>query len=210
MQRRSSPLAGVAGYTEVCHDLTHFDDTAPKLAQLLNATTQLDRVILNAGVSSDLRDLVDTPLADIQHTMNVNTWSNKVLLDALLSSQLPIRQVVGISSGAAVNGSRGWNGYALSKAAFVMLLKLYAAEWPDTHFCSLAPGLVQTRMQDDLCDLEPAQLEKFSSVKRLLAARGTDDMPTPEHAAARFLRALDAVLNEPTGSFVDIRQMASV
>lgn len=207
LQRRPSPLAGQPGFAEALHDVTHHDDTPQVLRRLLDGVTSLDLVVLNAGVLGEIRDLADTPLADIQRVMEVNTWANKVLLDALFDLDVRVAQIVGISSGAAVSGSRGWGAYALSKATFLMLLKLYAAERPRTHFCSLAPGLVDTAMQDVLCAKGEAEVQRFPSLSRLQAARGTESMPTPDAVARRLLAAMERVKQQPSGSFVDLRTM---
>lgn len=207
MQRRSSPLLGTPGYVEMRHDLRDLDRAPSRLAQLLLGVPRLDRVVLNAGVSAELRDLANTPLSEIERVMKLNAWANKVLIDALLSLGIPIVQIIGISSGAAVNANRGWNAYALSKATFAMLIKLYAAERPDIHFCSFAPGLVHTKMQDDLANVSERTLNQFPSVRRLIAARGTEDMPEPDAVAGRLLAAFDRVLSRPSGGFVDIREM---
>jgi benzil reductase ((S)-benzoin forming) len=207
MQRRSSPLAGTPGYREIQHDLADLGGIPGKLRTLLGSTRRLDRVILNAAISAEPRDIGETSLDTIQDLMDVNTWANKVILDALFARGLEIQQVIGISSGAAVRGNRGWNGYSLSKAAFVMLLDLYAAERDSTHFCSLAPGIVHTAMQDGLDKVSARDVLKFPSVQRLLAARGTEAMPTPAVAAPKLLAAFDTALTRRSGAFLDIREL---
>lgn len=207
LQRRASPLAGTSGYREVQHDLSDLGGIPRALGALLQGVRRLDRVILNAAISAKPQDIGETSLETLQHLMDVNTWSNKVILDTLFGLGLEIKQVIGISSGAAVRGNRGWNGYSLSKAAFVMLLDLYSAERTGTHFCSLAPGIVHTAMQEALDDVPPDDVEKFPSVQRLLAARGTDAMPTPEVAAQKLLAAFDVALTRKSGSFLDIREL---
>jgi len=209
LQRRSSPLVGRSGFAEACQDLADFSALPAQLGKLLGGVAELDRIVLNAAVGAEPRDLMDTPLEELRRLMDINTWSNKVLLDAVFRSGVRVKQVIGISSGAAVRGSRGWNGYSLSKAAFAMLIQLYAAERPETHFCSLAPGIVQTRMQDDLLALSAEQRRQFPVVERLLAARGTADMPTPEVAAPLLLDAFERALREPSGAFLDLRQLRS-
>ena len=86
-----------------------------------------------------LGDMSEAQLDDLKRVMDVNVWSNKTVLDALFARAFPVKQVVTISSGAAVNGNRGWRGYSISKAALNMLTRLYAAENPDTHFCARWP-----------------------------------------------------------------------
>jgi len=191
----------------VGHDLSDLDGIPSAMSELLTDATHLDLVILNAGVLGPIRDLVNTPMDELQHVMDINTWANKILLDTLIRRGVTVDQVIGISSGAAVSGNRGWNSYSLSKAAFVMLLRLYAAELPATHFCSVAPGLVDTAMQDYLCGLDEAHASTFPSVARLQSARGTEAMPGPEALAPRLLRIFDQVLDRPSGDFVDIRKL---
>jgi len=188
-------------------DLSDLDGIPNALAQLLADIDHLDLVILNAGILGPIRDLVDTPMDELRRVMNINTWANKLLLDSLAKSGISVRQVIGISSGAAVSGNRGWNSYSLSKAAFAMLLRLYAAEMPGTHFCSVAPGLVDTAMQDYLCGLDEDHATTFPSVARIQGARGTEAMPTAEVLAPRLLRIFERVLDRPSGEFVDIRKM---
>ncbi|MBW2712440.1 MAG: SDR family NAD(P)-dependent oxidoreductase [Deltaproteobacteria bacterium] len=190
-------------------DITDFETLPQTLATLLKGVKKLDLLLLNAGVLGEIRDLHDTPLEEIQRVMTVNTWANKVLLDSLFDQGVAMEQVVGMSSGAAVSGSRGWNAYALSKASFKMLLQLYAAEWPETHFCSFAPGLVDTAMQDYLCDLSAEDCQTYPSLGRIQSVRGTKAMPTPDELAPTLLECFPQIRSEPSGSFIDIRNFSN-
>ena len=207
LQRRSSALLGHPNYRERRADLADLEALPAHVRELVSGVNEIDRVVLNAAIAAPLRDMADTPLADLKQLMDVNAWANKQVLDALYGSGTRMRQVIGISSGAAVRGSRGWNGYSLSKAAFAMLIQLYAAERPETHFCSLMPGIVQTQMQDDLAETTPEQREKFPALQRLLAARGTPDMPLPDAAAPALLAAFDRALKEPSGALLNLREL---
>jgi benzil reductase ((S)-benzoin forming) len=207
MNRREPTEPSQSTLHFVAHDLSDLDGIPTAVGNLLSEVTHLDLVILNAGILGPIRDLVDTPMDELQRVMDINTWANKVLLDTLMRRGITVNQVIGISSGAAVSGNRGWNSYSISKAAFAMLLQLYAAEMPGTHFCSLAPGLVDTAMQDYLCGLDKEHATTFPSVARLQSARGTDAMPTPETLAPRLLDLFKQVLERPSGDFVDIRKM---
>ena len=164
-----------------------------------------DRVILNAGVLSEIRDMSETPLDSLRETMEINLWSNKWLLDEILAKPEKPRQVVAISSGAAVSGSRGWNGYSISKAALNMLVKLYAAEEPGVHFTSLAPGLIDTAMQEYICNIRDD--EKFDTVQRLKTARNTPDMPGADVAGRHIAGILDQIMKGASGDFVDVRKL---
>lgn len=189
----------------VSADLADFANIPGKMFELLGGLTKLDVVVLNAGILGDIADMSEASITDMKKTMDINLWSNKVVLDWLFKHIKVIEQVVAISSGAAVNGNRGWNGYSLSKAALNMLVKLYASENLDTHFCALAPGLVDTAMQDYLCSQK--ETEKFPSLERIQSCRGTEAMPTAEQLASKLIETFSKVKSLETGCFVDIRKM---
>lgn len=193
---------GTVRFIEI--DLSKIDSIAQVTREGLDGIEHLDMVVLNAGILGKLAHLSEVEIADLKKTMDVNVWSNKVLLETLFDLPLSIDRVLAISSGAAVSGHRGWAGYGLSKAAFVMLIKLFANEHPETHFLSVAPGLIETGMQSTIRDLQ--QDEAFPSFGRLRAAHGTSDMPDPTDAARNLFQMLSGPMgNQPSGDFVDIR-----
>jgi NAD(P)-dependent dehydrogenase (short-subunit alcohol dehydrogenase family) len=186
-------------------DLSREKEIPAAIKRLLAGVKALDLVILNAGILGPVGDLSEQPLDEIQRVMQVNVWSNKVILDELFASGLSITQVVTMSSGAGVHPHRGWGGYAISKAALNMLTGLAAAERPGTHFCAVGPGLVDTAMQDQLCSL-PSDA-RFPSLDRLRARRGTAEMPDGQELAPRLLEVILRLPEHvPSGSFADIRQ----
>ncbi|MCC5807902.1 MAG: SDR family NAD(P)-dependent oxidoreductase [Opitutales bacterium] len=193
-------------YHDKALDLSDSGGGPAALAEWLCSGPGFDLAILNAGILPEIRDIKDTPLESLRETMEINLWSNKWVLDALLAMPRKPGHIVAISSGAAVSGSRGWNGYALSKAALNMLVRLYAAEEPEVHFTAFAPGLIDTAMQDYLCGIEDDA--GFETVRRLKQARHTPDMPKPEEAARKITAVLDTLpRTSESGAFVDIRKM---
>lgn len=200
--RRPSDLHGLV---QAGIDLTHHDAVPDRLSDLLDAAPSLQLVVLNAGILGEIRDISETPLADLRHVMEINVWANKTVLDWLCHWDRPVEQIIMISSGASVLGNRGWGGYALSKATLNMLAKLYAHEMPDSHITSLAPGIIDTAMMDHLCDA--SDVERFPALQRLQNARGTAAMPGPVEAASQVLSVLEDLRTYPSGSFVDIRRI---
>lgn len=200
--RRGCDLQGVH---DVRCDLGDFAAVPAALEQLLAGVEQLELVILNAGILGEIKPMHDTSMEELRRSMDINVWANKVILDWLLDAGIRIDQIVGISSGAAVLGNKGWNGYAISKAALNMLLRLYSHEFPDTHISAIAPGLIDTAMMDYLC-AEPDP-EQYPALGRIRAARGTETMPGPRAAADRVLEVVGRLKEHDSGSFVDIRQL---
>lgn len=159
-----------------------------------------DLVILNAGILGEIQELNQTDLILAKEVMEINLWANKELID-LLSIHSHVKQVIGISSGAALNGSKGWGSYALSKAALNMLFSIYAKELPEIHFTALAPGVVRTPMVEHIMNEVDDTL--FPSVKRLKSG----PIQTPQEAANLLISIFPKLLSYESGSFVDVRTM---
>ncbi|BCX81155.1 benzil reductase ((S)-benzoin forming) [Methylomarinovum caldicuralii] len=194
-------LAGRPGLRFQPCDLQQLEAVGPALHKLLADAERLDLVILNAGVLSAIKDMTATPLYEIDWVMTVNVWANKVLLDTLIDLGLPVEQIVGISSGAAVNCNRGWNAYSLSKAGLNVLLKLYAREMAGTHLTALAPGIIWTPMLAKV--VETADTEKYPSVRRI---REVEKL-SPEEAAERLAATFPRLKEYESGSFLDVRTL---
>jgi NAD(P)-dependent dehydrogenase (short-subunit alcohol dehydrogenase family) len=205
MSRRGCPLSDDEGLHDRRFDLSNLNTLPEALERLLADCMRLDLVVLNAGILGRIHEISETDVHDLEHMMRVNVWSNKVILDWIIENRLPVDQVIAISSGAAVNMHYGWGGYSLSKSLLNDLIRLYAHEMPDTHLSALAPGLVDTAMQDYLCG--EVDSEEFPSVQKLKDARGTEAMPDPRKAAEQVLDVLDTLRKGDSGRFVDIREI---
>lgn len=204
-RKSNAALNGNHNFKFLSQDLSVFEEVENKTGTFLKGITTLDLVILNAGILNEIKDMKDTSLEEIKKVMDVNVWSNKILIDVLFNTIPDIKQVVAISSGASLSGARGWNAYALSKVTLNMLIKLYAREHLDTHFSALAPGLIDTAMQEYIYGLPDD--ERFSIVQVLKNAKGTYQMPDPEHAAKNLSIAIGKISNYKSGVFFDIRDL---
>ena len=194
-----------AGLHWAAIDLNSAETARSAFQQLIEPVERFDCAILNAAKLGTIRDMADTPLEDLRETMEINVWANKWLIDALFEGDRQVDQIVAISSGASQSGSRGWNGYSLSKAALNMLIKLYAGERPDTHFTALAPGLVDTEMQDYLTGLP--EDDRYKPLEILKAAKGTEKMPDGDTCAQMLIDTFSNLRTYPSGEYVDVRKM---
>ncbi|MCO4844631.1 MAG: SDR family NAD(P)-dependent oxidoreductase [Sulfurovum sp.] len=164
------------------------------------AHRSFDIVILNAGVLGEIQTLSKTDLMDAKAVMEVNVWANKELIDTL-HAHAQVKQIVGISSGAAINGSKGWGAYSLSKSGLNMLLSVYAKELPEIHFTALAPGVIHTPMVQHIID--EVNDEVYPSAKQLKEG----NIRTPEEVAKHLIETFPKLLAYESGSFLDVRTM---
>ena len=193
-------------FKHIICDLTNFESIPELIKSLLSKVSKIDLAILNAGILGPIANMKDQSLDNLTKVMNINVWANKPIIDALLETVPNTKKVVAISSGAAINGNKGWGGYSISKAALNMFIKLYASENDNTAFYSFAPGLIDTSMQDYLCG-GTLDVETFPSAQKLIAARGTENMPTAEVAGEILAKGMLKLDQLPSGSFADIRKM---
>ena len=182
-------------------DLLALESVYPSTQKLLQNVKNLDLVILNAGLLTPLKDIHDTPIYEMNQMMDINVWANKIILDCIMDLKIEVPQIIAISSGASVNGNRGWHGYSISKAALNMLVKLYSREMENTHIIALAPGLIMTPMLEQF--VLSADENKFPSVKRIKNA----PKMTPEEAVQNIMNKMNKLKEFPSGSYVDIRNL---
>ena len=207
-RRTPAQFEGHRNFHFIPMDLGELSSIGPNLEQLCRDISWLDLVILNAGALGSIADLRDVTVGEMKHLMNINVWSNKVLLDWLFQRGIKVAQVVAISSAVAVQPQRGWNGYALSKNALNTLMALYAAEVKEVHFSSISPGVIDTAMQDYVTNLTSDT--RFFTVEMLKLMKGTPQMPPPEIAAGRILTACETVTRLPSGGFADLEDLAKI
>jgi len=205
---RSTPpqdLFDFSGFFYQACDLYKFKTINAVLNELLPSGENFRYSILNAGILGKVNSMKNSSIDDLKYIMDVNVWSNKFILDYFLENSIHTQTVIAISSGASVSGNFGWNGYSISKAALNMLVNLYSHEFPERRIYSFAPGLIDTSMQDYISN--EVDLTTFPSLQRLVDARGTNIMPTPEIAAEKIIDSFKQLEMLPSGSYVDIRNL---
>lgn len=204
-RKRNSGLEKYTAFHFISQDLAEFDQMENNISGFLKKAGRLDLAVLNAGVLGEIKDMKECSLEEIKRVMDINVWSNKILIDLLISNLESIIQIAAISSGASVYGNRGWNAYSISKAALNMMIKLYSREQAGIHFSSVAPGLIDSEMQDYIYSLPYDQ--RFPSLEKLKKAKSSGQMPKPGEAAQILAKSLEKALREESGAFFDVREM---
>jgi len=186
-------------------DLSATEKIEAGLQRGVPASEQIDCALLSAGTHGPLRVSASVSVAEIESVIRLNTLANKVILDWLLAREHAPQQVVGISSGAAFNGSGGWLAYCLSKTSLNLLLRVYSSEFPGTHFAAVAPGLVNTQMLDAIRRQPPD--ERIPANERIRTAYKEGRVQEPDEAARRLWDSLKSIRDQPSGSYVDVRNL---
>ncbi|MCF8359907.1 MAG: SDR family NAD(P)-dependent oxidoreductase [Prolixibacteraceae bacterium] len=204
-RRENKELNSFTNFHFLKQDLSRYDEASKAIFEFTEGIENLDVVILNAGVLNRLKDVRETSIDEFKRVMDVNVWANKMVVDTLTEKVKNIGQIIGISSGSSQGAARGWNAYSISKASLNLLLNHYALELPHIHFCALAPGLIDTAMQDYLFTI--TDLDKFPAVKKLQDAKRSGIMPDIHQGAEIVTKAISRLTKYESGSYVDVRTM---
>ncbi len=180
-------------------DLTNISSINSSLNNFISSIKNINTVYLNAGMLGEIKECTKLSIKQMQEVYELNVYSNKELLDIL--SKTNTTNIIGISSGASKNASKGWGSYSLSKAGLNMLLNLYSKELLDTKIIALAPGVIQTPMTDYI----RYQIDDniFTSAKILK----TGIIQKPDDAAERINEFIKRIDEFESGSFVDLRDI---
>ncbi len=204
-KRPNDQLNKYVNYDHLKHDVEKIDDLDKKLRDFLSHVKIFDLVVLNADTIPVKQEIRNITVNQIIDAMNINVLVNKIIIDVLMDSTSEIYQVVAISTGALASSARGWNAYAISKSALNTLMRLYARDFPQTHFSAIDPG-----MTDDANTREsfiPGNNKKYKVSGRIKGVQNKGNIPDPVYAANYMIEAMGIVLQEESGAYRDVRDL---
>ena len=176
----------------------------PNALKKLKLSKTLDLVILNAAELGTFIEFEQQKVADIKRVLDINTWSNKIIVDFLIESRIKINQLIFITSGASERNECGWESYSISKLVLNKFAVLYANLLKETHVTALSPGIMETKMQHKLRDLDSV---RFPSLNKLKKAHKENRIPTAEVTAKLLFSKLDSLRQYESGSLVSLKDL---
>ncbi|SCU95682.1 LAMI_0F03290g1_1 [Lachancea mirantina] len=154
-------------------DVTDSQRTKRFVEEMVAKHGSLDGIIANAGVLDPVQDVNGLNSEDWKRLFDVNFFS----VVSLVSTTIPflkkshLGNIVFVSSGASVKPYYAWGAYGSSKAALNHFAQTINAEEPAVNVISVAPGVVDTSMQDDIRNtfgprsMTPEALKRFADLK---------------------------------------------
>ncbi|UJF32731.1 (S)-benzoin forming benzil reductase [Paenibacillus hexagrammi] len=179
------------------HDLAQVESLDSLMERILSSA-DLDAadsitLISNAGMLEPMTSVGSMDSADLQRSLQVNVTAPMMLTSSFirLTETLRIpRSVVHISSGAGKKPYPGWAAYCSAKAAIDMFTRCVAAEQEaaagpnPVRICSVAPGVVDTGMQEMI---RAATKEQFPQVDRFIQLKEQGQLQSAEDTAKQLL-----------------------
>jgi benzil reductase ((S)-benzoin forming) len=162
---------------------------------------KIDFVVLNAGLLGELDKFENIDLIEFEKIMKVNFFSNKIIVDFILSNKIKVKNIVAISSGAAFDPKFGWGSYCISKAAMKMMIDTYALENKKINFVNLAPGIIKTKMQKKIFNTK----KNFNSLKKFKDLYKKNLIDSPDTVALKMLNYLSKIKKFNSKNYIDLR-----
>lgn len=151
-------------------DVTDKEAMVIAIEQTLTTFGKIDGIVFNAGAIEPVGHLYDEDydIQGMKKLFDVNYFSivmfiNQVLIRIKKNDEIPPINLIFVSSGASTRGIDGWLAYGSSKAAINLLCKqLHDEMYPKVKCVSIAPGTVDTKMQEKIRENFKDKMEEKS------------------------------------------------
>lgn len=181
--------AAGASATGVTGDITDPATCAALVSGAHAAAGDLTALVCNAGASGPGR-LADLPMAQWDHTFNLNTRSAWLMAQAAYPQLQRTRgSITAVASMSGLTPHPGYGAYSAAKAALIMLCRQLAQEWgaDGIRVNTVCPGMTHTPLTDAVYH-DPEVKAKRESLVPL----GRIGQPNDIGAAVAFLASTGA------------------
>lgn len=162
----------------------------------------------NAGVVAPVAPLLRVDAALLDTNIRTNLVGPMLVMRAFIEAtngRARKRVIVNVSSGAGRRPVSGWAAYCASKAGLDMATRVAALEAPPgLVICSLAPGVIDTPMQETIRD---SKTEDFPDLARFQAMMAEGTLRPADDVADIILHHIEHG-SFKHGALHDLREMA--
>lgn len=196
-----SPSVTHNHYRHIAADLSDIAQLQQTLEELFPALEEPRRIVLinNAGTLGDVQYVGALAHDGLIRTINLNVTAPMLLVNQFVQAYRSVdaeKIVINVSSGAGKYPVDGWSAYCTSKAALDMFTQVAALEQQKrqdhvdhrpVRFYALAPGVVDTRMQDTIRQVDARQ---FSTLDKFLSLKQNNELSDPAQVSAQFFHLI--------------------
>jgi benzil reductase ((S)-benzoin forming) len=178
-------------------DLSDIDYLIEHVGDFFLITKSAEKIVLvnNAGVLGDVGYLGEIDNQSIKKVFELNTIAPTIMMNEFINCFKETKAekiILNVSSGAGKYPVDGWSSYCASKSALDMASEVASKELhirnDDFRVFALAPGIVDTFMQDEI---RKTRKESFSSLQKFVDYKNHGMLSSTHDVAEKFLFLID-------------------
>mgnify|MGYP006138124693 CR=1 FL=1 len=182
-----------ARYTHITQDLSQ--PITDSYFQELAADCQKVVLVNNAGDIGPITQVGRQSYDEVAANYTLNVIAPSVLCNQFVAAYEQSKAekiIINISSGAGKSPIEGWSTYCASKAALDMFSQVLQAEQPFFKVFAVAPGIVDTPMQDAI---RLADEKQFPHLNRFKGYKADGDLLSPREVVLKYLSVIEQPQN---------------
>lgn len=159
--------------------------------QELPANCQKVVLINNAGSVGPITQVGSQSYPEVAENYTINVTAPSFLCNQFVEAyqdEQAQKIIINVSSGAGKHPIEAWSTYCASKAALDMFSQVLQAEHPEFRVFAVAPGIVDTAMQDAIRN---ADENHFPHLERFQDYKAQGELVSAREVALKYLKIID-------------------
>ena len=199
LEDKNNHVVGIARRETIQHErYTHYtldlkEVINDNIFQKLTYTTKKVVLINNAGAVGPITRVGSQSYEEVADNYTINVTAPSFLCNQFVNAhqnEKVQKIIINVSSGAGKHPIEAWSTYCASKAALDMFTKVLQAEYPDFKVFAVAPGIVDTPMQDNIRN---ADEQHFPHLDRFQSYKADGELVSTREVALKYLK----IIQEP-------------
>ena len=199
LEDNNNQVVGIARRETIQHErYTHYnldlkEAINENIFQKLPSTCKKVVLINNAGAVGPITRVGSQSYEEVADNYTINVTAPSFLCNQFVQvyhNEEVQKIIINVSSGAGKHPIEAWNTYCASKAALDMFTQVLQAEHPDFKVFAVAPGIVDTPMQDAIRN---ADEQHFPHLDRFQSYKTDGDLVSAREVALKYLK----IIQEP-------------
>ena len=192
----------------VACNLANVSDIQAAIEIICSGCERIDGIIHNAGV---INPVIPASMAESEE-WNQNLQVNLLSVQQLTKGLIPLMggdkqsRITTISSGASLRPVQSWSAYCVAKAGLDMWTRCIASELEAKNISAIAiaPGIVDTGMQEDIRASDP---ENFPDHSNFVSYHSDGMLVDAEMVASKLMPLITNHEMSQTGERFDVREL---
>ena len=199
LEDKNNFVVGIARRETIQHErYTHYtldlkEVINENIFQKLPSTCKKVVLINNAGAVGPITRVGSQSYEEVADNYTINVTAPSFLCNQFVNAyqnEKVQKIIINVSSGAGKHPIEAWSTYCASKAALDMFTQVLQAEYADFKVFAVAPGIVDTPMQDAI---RSADEQHFPHLDRFQSYKADGDLVSAREVALKYLK----IIQEP-------------